>query len=363
MAAGLLYDLVLDPYSSMIMVDKYSIRDNSSIIDALKLLNELHTVSMTLFVIDKDNRMIGTLTDGDVRRSLIKGVNPESSVLEVMNREFQFVSDIVNIQYLRTLKSKGISLIPVLDSNNHIVEVIDFTKYLSALPVDAVLMAGGKGERLRPLTLDTPKPLLKMGDKAIIDRNIDRLIDFGFKNISVTINYLKEKLIDHYTLPQKHGIKVNCVEEKIFLGTIGALKLVKEFRNDTILVMNSDLLTDIDYEDFYLHFKEHDAMMSAAAVPYTISVPYGIFNLDGRNIQGVAEKPVYNLYANAGIYLIKKEALKYIPEEQVFNATDLIETLVSDYQKVIRYPLTGLWIDIGTPEEYRKAQELIKHLK
>lgn len=152
------------------------------------------------------------------------------------------------------------------------------------------------------------------------------------------------------------------MSEKQFFGTIGALKLVKEFHNENILVMNSDLLTDVDYEDFYLHFKEHDAMMSAAAVPYTISVPYGIFNLDGRNIKGVAEKPVYNLYANAGIYLIKKDALRYIPDEKMFNATDLIEALVSDNQRVIRYPLTGLWIDIGTPEEYRKAQELIKHI-
>lgn len=213
------------------------------------------------------------------------------------------------------------------------------------------------------MTLETPKPLLKIGDKAIIDRNIDRLIDFGIKNISVTVNYLKEKLIEHYSRPKDNGIRIDCVSEQKFYGTIGALKLVKEFHNDTILVMNSDLLTDIDYEDFYLHFNEHDAMMSAAAIPYTISVPYGIFNLEGRNIRGVTEKPIYNLYANAGIYLIKKAALKYIPRNEVFNATDLIEALAADGQKVIRYPLTGLWIDIGTPEEYRKAQELVKHLR
>ena len=261
------------------------------------------------------------------------------------------------------MRRKGISLIPVLDSERHIVEVIDLTEYKSALPVDAVLMAGGKGERLRPLTLDTPKPLLKMGDKAIIDRNVDRLIDYGVRYISVTVNYLKEKIIDHYSVLKDNEHKIDCISEQQFLGTIGALKLIKKFYNDTILVMNSDLLTDIDYEDFYLHFKEHDAMMSAAAIPYTISVPYGIFNLEGRNIKGVTEKPVYNLYANAGIYLVKKEALNYIPDNQVFNATDLIETLVSNGKKVIRYPITGLWIDIGTPEEYKKAQDLIKHIK
>lgn len=342
---------------------KYLIHHSSSIIEALKQLNQLHSISMTLCAVDDEDRMVGTLTDGDVRRALIKGISPESEIREIINRDFKSITDITDIKGLRLLRANGISLIPILDTGNHIVNIVDLTEYKSAIPVDAVLMAGGKGERLRPLTLDTPKPLLKIGDRAIIDRNIDRLIDFGVKNISVTVNYLREKLIDHYSEPKDNGISIDCVSEKQFFGTIGALKLVKEFHNDTILVMNSDLLTDIDYEDFYLHFKEHDAMMSAAAVPYTISVPYGIFNLEGRNIQGVAEKPVYNLYANAGIYLIKKEALKYIPEEQVFNATDLIEALVSDGKKVIRYPLTGLWIDIGTPEEYRKAQELIKHLK
>lgn len=341
---------------------KYIISDSASIIEALRQLNDLNSLSMTLFVINKNDVMVGTLTDGDVRRALIKGIKPDSEVKEIMHRDFKSISDVNDIKCLRDLRSKGISLVPIIDRSHHICDVIDLTKSKSALPVDAVLMAGGKGERLRPLTIETPKPLLKMGNKAIIDRNVDRLIDYGIKNISVTVNYLKNKLIEHYALPKENGIKVNCVSEEKFFGTIGALKLVKNFHNDTILVMNSDLLTDIDFEDFYLHFKEHNAMMSAAAIPYTISVPYGIFNLNGRNINGVAEKPVFNLYANAGIYLIKREVVNYIPEGQVFNATDLIEDLVSVGQKVIRYPLTGLWIDIGTPEEYRKAQELVKHL-
>lgn len=223
-------------------------------------------------------------------------------------------------------------------------------------------MAGGKGERLRPLTLTTPKPLLDIGGRAIIDRNIDALVSYGVRRISVTVNYLAEQLIEHYSEPIADGVKVECVSEERFYGTIGALRMVKEFENDTILVMNSDILTNIDYEDFYLHFRNNGAMLSAAAIPYTISVPYGIFELDGHNITGVAEKPVYNLYANAGIYLMRREALRYIPQNEVFNATDLIEALVADGQSVIRYPLSGLWIDIGTPEEYRKACELARHL-
>lgn len=345
------------------MRNRFCISQDTKILNALIHLNDLHSYAMTLFVIDSDGRMIGTLTDGDIRRALISGKGLDSCVTKAMHTSFSAIYDKNDIKALKRLRESNIILVPLLDRDNHIVEVIDLSTNLSALPLDAVLMAGGKGERLRPLTLDTPKPLLKIGDKPIIDRNIDRLIEYGIEHISVTVNYLKEQLIGHYAEPKPSGVKVNCVAEKQFFGTIGALTLVKEFHNDTILVMNSDLLTDIDYEDFFLHFQEHGAMMSAAAIPYTISIPYGIFDLEGRNIKGVSEKPVYNHYANAGIYLIRKEALRYIPHGKVFNATDLIEALAADEQKVIRYPLTGLWIDIGTPEEYRHAQELIKHIR
>ncbi len=342
---------------------RYCIDHKKLLIHALEQLNNLHSLAMTLFVLDDEGHMLGTLTDGDVRRALISGLNLESPVETAMHRSFSFISDRKDIRRLKELRTRNISLVPLLDDNKRLLDIIDLSKLKTSLPIDAVLMAGGKGERLRPLTQNCPKPLLKIGDKAIIDRNINALAENGIRNISVTVNYLKEQLIEHYAEPIEAGFKVNCVAEQQFFGTIGALTLVREFHNDTILVMNSDLLTDIDYEDFFLHFQEHDAMMSAAAIPYTISIPYGIFELEGRSIKGIAEKPVYNLYANAGIYLLKKEALKYIPEGKVFNATDLIDTLAADGQKVIRYPLTGLWIDIGTPEEYRKAQELIKHLR
>lgn len=203
--------------------------------------------------------------------------------------------------------------------------------------------------------------MLPVGNKAIIDHNIDRLINYGVKHISVTVNYLKEQIEEHFAEPH-NGVMVHTVREPKFLGTIGSIRFVKEFHNDTILVMNSDLFTNIDYEDFYLHFIEHNADMSVAAVPYTVSVPYGIFDLNGRNIQGLIEKPTYNYYANAGIYLIKRSALDEIPEDTFFNATDLIEKLISDGKKVIRFPLNGTWIDIGNPQEYKHANELIGHM-
>lgn len=339
------------------------IKSGCTILDALRTLSELRSKYLDLFVVNQKGKVVGVVTDGDLRRGLVKGAQLTDEVDSVMNRSFiSFGHTGIDIKLLKQYKSKGISLIPSLTEDGCIDEIYNIGELKSLLPVDAVLMAGGKGERLRPLTEKTPKPLLHVGGKAIIDHNIDRLISYGIRHISVTVNYLKEQLEEHFKEP-KGDIQVQTVREPKYLGTIGSIRFVKEFFNDTILVMNSDLFTNINYEDFYLHFKEHDAVMSVAAVPYTVSVPYGIFDLDGRDIQGLIEKPTYNYYANAGIYLIKKSALDEIPEDTFFNATDLIEKLISENKKVIRFPLNGTWIDIGNPQEYQKANELVKHMQ
>lgn len=340
------------------------ISKEKTLIESLTIINSLVPDPLVLFVLDEDNKMVGTLTDGDSRRALIAGASVNDKVEKVMHRNFNYmkaeaIDDVKEIKHQKEMKMK---LVPVLDKDMHIVDIINLEKYATRLPIDAVLMAGGKGERLRPLTEKTPKPLLPVGGKAIIDHNIDRLIANGVKHINVTVNYLGEQLEEHFAEPSGE-VKVQTVREPKYLGTIGSIRFVKEFYNDTILVMNSDLFTNINYEDFFLHFKEHDAEMSVAAVPYTVSVPYGIFDLEGRNIQGLIEKPTYNYYANAGIYLIKRHALDEIPDDTFFNATDLIEKLISEGKKVIRFPLNGTWIDIGNPQEYQKANELVKHLK
>ena len=348
----------------MMIEQKYIIHQNQSLLESLTQINALQQGPMVLFVLDDEERMVGTLTDGDARRALIAGANIQEKSSAVMHTNFNFIregeGDIV--EQLHHQRELHMRLVPILDKDNRISDIINLEECITKLPIDAVLMAGGKGERLRPLTEKTPKPLLKVGEKAIIDHNIDRLINYGVEHISVTVNYLKEQIEDHFAIPRK-GIQVQTVREPNFLGTIGSIKFVKEFCNDTVLVMNSDLFTNINYEDFYLHFKEHDAEMSVAAVPYTVSVPYGIFDLDGRDIQGLIEKPTYNYYANAGIYLIKRRALEEIPDETFFNATDLIEKLIWEGKKVIRFPLNGTWIDIGNPQEYQKANELVKHIK
>ena len=344
-------------------MNNHIISKDITLLEALSYINAAAPDPLVLFVLDNEKRMVGTLTDGDSRRALIAGASVTDKVEKIMHRDFNYISieEIDNVKKIKRLKDQKIRLVPVLDKNKHIVETINLEKYNSRLPFDAVLMAGGMGERLRPLTLKTPKPLLKVGDKCIIDHNIDRLISYGVKNISVTVNYLKEQIEEHFA-EQQGEVQVKTVREPKFLGTIGSVKFVENFHNDTVLVMNSDLFTNINYEDFFLHFQQHDAEMSLAAVPYDISIPYGILNLDGYDVHGVIEKPKFNYYANAGIYLIKRRALDEIPADTFFHATDLIEKLIAQKKKVVRYPLAGYWIDIGNPDEYYKACEMAKQI-
>ena len=341
------------------------ISQDNSLLQALKQINDLAPEPLVLFVVDDEERMVGTRTDGDVRRALIKGASLDDHLEKVMHREFNFLLQGVNddVRHIQQQRDKKMKLVPVLDENHHICDVLDLERFRTRLPIDAVIMAGGKGERLRPLTEKTPKPLLKVGDKCIIDYNIDNLISCGIDHISVTVNYLKEQIEQHYEQP-RNGITVRTVREPNYLGTIGSVLFVKEFHHDTVLVMNSDLFTNINLEDFYLHFREFDADLSVAAVPYSINVPYGIFQIENkREILGIMEKPTYTYYANAGIYLIKREIIdSFIPKDTFFNATDLIEALIRAKRKVIRFPLSGYWIDIGNKQEFEKAQDLARHL-
>lgn len=348
------------------MVDnRFIIRQDETLLQALTQINALGSGPLVLFAVDEEGRMVGTLTDGDSRRALIAGASVNDPIAKVMNKKFNSLTEGVDydVRHLHEQKQKKMHLVPVLDKDRHIIDIVNLERYKTKLPIDAVIMAGGKGERLRPLTENTPKPLLKVGEKCIIDYNVDNLIANGVEHISVTVNYLREQLEEHYQLPRE-GVKVETIREPKFLGTMGAVQFVPRFYHDTILLMNSDLFTNINFEDFYLHFEEHGADMSAVAIPYSVSVPYGIFDIHGqRNIQGILEKPTYNYYANAGIYLIRREMIEnYLPADTFFNATDFMEKLIAEGRKVIRFPLSGYWIDIGNKQEYQKAQDLVKHL-
>ena len=348
----------------MIDLKRHLIHTNDSLKAALKRLDNIPE-NLTLFVLNKTDKLVGTLTDGDVRRGLINGRSVDDSVEYFMARDFSFLhTKIYRIEEIKAIKQKGIKLLPVLDDEGKIIRVIDFNRVETILPVDTILMAGGRGERLRPLTDETPKSLLKVGDKPIIEHNIDRLIRYGVHDFSVTIRYLGEKIVEYLGNGASKGISINYVKETTPLGTIGAIGLIQEFKHNHLLIMNSDLFTNIDFEDFYNTFCIEKADICIATVPYNVDIPYAVLNIqDDSVITSLKEKPRYTFYANAGIYLIKKELITRIPRSEKTDATDFIISMINDQLKVVKYPIIGYWIDIGKPEDLQKARDFAKHLK
>ncbi|MDD2798225.1 MAG: nucleotidyltransferase family protein [Bacteroidales bacterium] len=343
---------------------KYVIPSSATIYDALLRLNELSSDIRTLLVLDADGRMIGTVTDGDVRRGLIAGNQLSDSLTAISFDDFfSFNAENYSIQTIKAARAKKLDLVPFLDANGRIVKLFNLKDNHSALPVDAVIMAGGRGIRLAPLTDNVPKPMLPLGNKPIIEHNVDRLLQFGIENICITVRYLGEQIISHFGNGTEKGANISYYEENLPLGTIGSVGQLPEFKNDTVLVMNSDLFTNIDFEEFYLHFVESDSDMAVASIPYNVSVPYAVLEVENEQIVALKEKPTYTYYSNAGVYLMKKSVVDKIPKDQPFDAPDLIELVAKNGGKVTTFPIMGYWIDIGKHEDYAKAKDFIKYLK
>lgn len=344
-------------------MDKHIINDSATLIEALDRLNRLSGQVMTLFAVDDAGKMTGTLTDGDVRRALLAGLSLQSLVSEAMHRSFLALDhSSPSSQTMKEAQRRGVSLLPRLDKDKKIAGVVDLNRTRALLPLTAILMAGGKGERLRPMTLTRPKPLLEIDGKAIIDYNVELLAAVGITDITVTTRYLAEQIKEHFSRPVA-GVEVKCVEETEPLGTIGAAQLVDGRRADgATLIMNSDLLTTIRLEEMWERHLDTNAAITIAAIPYVVSVPYAILgvNEDGA-VASIEEKPTYSHYANAGIYIINNRLLERIPRDQRYDATDLVEQAIADGERVTYYPISGTWIDIGSPTDFRQAQELMRH--
>lgn len=338
---------------------RHLIDQDAPLIDALNKLNALPGGAMTLMALASDGRMVGTLTDGDIRRALLRGVALTAPVAEAMRRNFRSLRTGEDcVEPLRTMRSKLLRLIPVLDAQGRLVEIIDTEVTTTRLPLTAILMAGGKGERLRPLTLTVPKPLLPVAGRPIIDYNIEALARVGITDITVTVNYLAEQLEAHFAEPVA-GVKVNTVREQFPMGTIGSAALATIPPAGDTIVMNSDLLTTARFEEMYLHHRQTGAMITIAAIPYGISIPYAILTTEGNRVTALEEKPSYSYYANAGIYIINNSLLRGIPADKRTDATDLIEQAIADGLHVSYFPLDGTWIDIGSPADYAHASDLM----
>ncbi len=313
----------------------------------------------TLFVVDRKNKMVGTLTDGDIRRGLLKGLSLKSPVTDFFNQKFRFIeADSKKYVSLKEMKALGVKIIPVLDKNKKITRLLDLSEVKALLPVDVVIMAGGKGERLLPLTKETPKSLLPIGKKSIIQYTVDRLAKFGVEHMHVALGHFADKMISYFEKKKTDHVSIHYLQEKHPLGTAGALGLVKKFRYDYVLLTNSDILTNIDYEDFFLKAIKAKADVAVASIPYDINVPYAIFELKKDDeILNLVEKPTYTYYANAGIYLIKTDLIKFLPRNVRIDITDFILALNKKKKKLITSPIIGYWLDIGKMADYEKAQK------
>ena len=348
----------------MDLLQAHLFNQKNNVREALISLDQLATDAI-LFIVDDDNKLIGSLTDGDIRRGFIKGLGFENSILEYIQSNPKFIlEDEFDQDKLEEFKKNFFKVIPILNKNHQVVDILNFRFKSTLLPVDAVLMAGGEGKRLRPLTENTPKPLLKVGDKPIIEYNIDRLINVGIENIYLSINYLGEQLEEYFGRGESKNINIDYIREDKPLGTIGSVLLVENFEHDEIIVMNSDLLTNIDFGDFYKTFKTSGADMAVAATTYHVDVPYAVLEADDhQKVKSLKEKPRYTYFSNAGIYLMKKSLLAMIPKNEFYDITDLMEKVLEMDLKLVTYPINGYWLDIGKHEDFKKAQEDIKHIK
>lgn len=339
---------------------RYLIPEGASVVEALNALNSLSGDAMTLFVTDADGRLTGSVTDGDIRRALISGHRLEDSIGDLARKDFKRLEKgREEAAVISDARQAGITLLPMV-SNGYLVKLVDLRRMRGWLPAAGVLMAGGKGERLRPLTLDTPKPLLKVGGRPIIEHNIELMQSYGVEDIYITVNYLKEKIVEYVeTRYGEQETRIKCVEEPRRLGTMGSLSLIEGISEPNIIVMNSDLLTDINLEALWLKHIETEADLTVAVTPYTVSIPFAIMEHEGDRVMGLTEKPTYNYYANAGIYILRQDLKEALPKGQYLDAPDLIEDIIRGGGRVSQYVMEGRWIDIGSPDDYRHACELM----
>lgn len=342
---------------------EHLILSGSTVKQALGVLNDLSQDAI-LFVVDENNKLIGSLTDGDVRRGLLNDFTVETKIDEIIQSNPRFIrKGQYDIQKIIAYREEDYRVIPVLDENDVVINVINFRYIKSYLPIDAVIMAGGRGQRLQPLTDATPKPLLKVGDKPIMEHNLNRLAMYGIDDFWVSVKYLGEQIEAYFGAGKQKNINIEYVWENDPMGTIGAVAQINNFKHDYVLVTNSDLLTNIDYEQFFLEFIKQGADLAVLTIPYQVAIPYAVLETEKGEVKSFKEKPTYTYYSNGGIYLMKKEMTHLIPRNKFYNATDLMEDLIQQNKKIISFPFSGYWLDVGKHEDFEKAQTDINNIK
>ena len=317
-------------------------------------------------VVDKERRLVGTVTDGDIRRAVLAGVDLSSPVAELLKRKavssyprpITAPAGTSPVDLLRLMRQHSIRHIPLLDEDGRVVSLITLEDLLpeNTLPVKAVIMAGGYGKRLRPLTDEIPKPMLPVGGRPIMEWIIEGLREVGICHIIVTTHYKAESITQYFGNGQRFGVQIEYIHEEQPLGTAGALSLLRPWR-ESLLVINGDILTRVDFRAMFHYHQEYQADMTVAVREYHVQVPYGIVEMENVKIRGLNEKPSFRFFVNAGIYLLEPVVRSHIARDKSFDMTDLIEQLLDAGRSVVGFPVREYWIDVGQHAEYEQASE------
>lgn len=309
-------------------------------------------------VIDEDGRLLGTVTDGDVRRAILRGVSLEEPVGRVMNENATTARAQDDRETLLALmRQRRLHQIPVLDATWRVVglEVLDDLLKPQPKANPVVLMAGGLGTRLRPLTEDLPKPLLQVGPKPILETIIDSFIEHGFGRFYLSVNYKAEMIEAHFGDGSRWDVEIKYLREKERLGTAGALSLLPEPPTEPIFVMNGDVLTRLNFAHLLDFHAAHDAMATMCVREYEMQVPYGVIRTQSHRIIDIHEKPTERYLVNAGVYVLQADALGLIPEDQSFDMPDLFKRLMDRGEETAVFPIREYWMDIGQLDEFHRA--------
>jgi len=310
-------------------------------------------------VADEQRRLLGTITDGDIRRSLLKAVSLDAAATEIMQRKPIVARPSDGPDHLRQImQSTMIRQVPILDDRGVLVGLVTFNELTSARPVRdnwVVLMAGGLGNRLRPLTEDTPKPLLKVGQKPLLETIIEAFLQCDFQRFYVAVNYRAERIKEYFGTGKHWNCEIRYLEERDQLGTAGAIGLIDDKPTQPLIVMNGDVLTRVNFGSLLDFHREQRASATMCVRAYDFQVPYGVVNIRNSRIEKIVEKPVHAFFVNAGIYVLEPDALDFLPSGQRFDMTDLFDRLIQEKRNTAAFPIREYWIDIGRLDDFERA--------
>ncbi|HBT87884.1 nucleotidyltransferase family protein [Desulfobacter sp.] len=336
------------------------ISPEKTIIDTIKVIESSNPV-LTALVVDENQRLLGTVTDGDVRRGILNRIPMDAPVSKIMHTNpITFTQHAGPEKVNATLrKHPTCRAIPILDSDGRIVDLILKKNLFEDKILNPVfIMAGGLGTRLRPLTNDCPKPMLPVGNKPILEIILNNFIESGFSNFYISVNYKAKMIEEYFGDGSNKNVSITYLKEKKRLGTAGSLSLLESIPNEPVIVMNGDLLTKVNFSQLIDFHKSSGAMATLCVRKHDLQIPFGVAEVDNCRLTGLEEKPVNSMFINAGIYALNADAIKMIPPNEYYDMTDLFSKLLRQDKQPAVFPVREYWLDIGRISEYEKAGEV-----